>query len=539
MIVSRTLIPMSCLLVTGAVAWSQTPAAAPTPMIPMAPRVAATPAAAPAAPAPAQAARPVPAPRAIMDPEEMERLREMAEDAREQASRAMAVAPPAQIDPEQMEHIRQMAEDARQQAWDAQKFFPDAKIGGQGWGAGFGKENGNFNFDFKINTPMAFAQNMTIKGRGNDDRLYDSGLRALDSNRWDEALEDFNQVASHAAARADGALYWKAYALNRLGRRDEAKAAIAELRKSYASSRWLDDAKALEIQVAQESGKPVSPEAESDEQLKLMALNGLMQSDPDRAIPLVENILKGSGSHRLKAQALFVLAQNSSPRAQQIVEQIAKGSGNPDLQVRAIEYLGQKRKLPNNSQNQLLMEIYNSTSDTRVKSAILSALGNSRDIDRLGQIAKLEKNADLRERTYDQLGRVDGQPELWQIYQAETTPEGKIAILRYMHSNGNADKLVEVIKRETDPRVRRAAIEALSTQQNGAPERLVSIYSSEQDPELRKAVVNALSNQRNAKYLVDLARAEKDPKLKLQIVDRLSNMHSKEASDYLMEILSK
>ena len=242
-----------------------------------------------------------------------------------------------------------------------------------------------------------------------------------------------------------------------------------------------------------------------------MALNGLMQSDPDRAIPLVENILKGPGSHRLKSQALFVLAQNGSPKAQQIVEQIAKGGGNPDLQVKAIEFLGQRRRQSNNNQNQLLMDIYNSSSDTRVKGAILDAFRNSRDIDRLGQIAKVEKNQDLRERTYNQLGEVAGQPELWQIYQAETSPEAKIAILRYMHRNGNADKLVEVVKHETDPKVRRAAIDALASQDSGAPDRLVSIYSSEQDLQLRQGIVDALSNQRNAKYLVDLARAEKDP----------------------------
>lgn len=409
---------------------------------------------------------------------------------------------------------------------------------GMGVGAGGGM---NYAYNFNFNAPMAFAQSVSIAGRRgmSDDSLYNAGLRALDAHKWDEALEAFNQVASRAGARADGAWYWKAYTLNRLGRRDEALAAIAELRKSYATSRWLDEAKALEIQVKQDQGHPVSPEAESDEELKLMALNGIMQSDPDRAIPLVENILKGSGSHRLKAQALYVLSLNGSPKAQQIVEQIARGGGNPDLQLKAIEYLSQRRRQSNNSQNQLLMEIYNSSSDVNVKSAILDAFRNSKDYERLGQIAKAEKNTDLRARTFDRLGDVPGQPDLWQIYQSETSPEGKIAILRVMQRNGNSDKLVEVIKNEKDLKVRRTAIDVLASQETGAAERLVAIYSSEQDPQLRQAIVDRLSGQRSAKYLIELARAEKDPKLKLKIVDRLSNMHSKEASDYLMEILSK
>jgi tetratricopeptide (TPR) repeat protein len=573
------------LLVTGAFAMAQTPAMPPAPTAPPAVAApAARPAPAPAAPDVASpAARPAPAPRApaaFLDPDDQDRIREMVQDARDQATRALRTAPPV-VDRDTLDRAREMVQDAQDRILAAQDQVRTAQppmppeppsplyqlthpgpvqleptqppygvsrgvgggIGsGAGGGVGYGAGGGmDFAFNYNFNTPMAFAQNMTIGARQkmNDDRWYDNGLRALDSHRWDEALEDFNQVASHAGPRADGGWYWKAYTLNRLGRRDEALAAIAELRKSYATSRWLDEAKALEIEVRQASGRPVSPEAESDEDLKLMALNGIMQSDPDRAIPLVENILKGSGSHKLKSQALFVLAQNGSPRAQQIVEQIAKGGGNPDLQVKAIEYLGQRRRQSNNSQNQLLMDIYNSTNDLRVKGAIIDTFRNTRDTERLGQIAKTEKNSDLRERTYSQLGEVAGQPELWQLYQAETTTDGKISILRFMHRNGNADKLVEVIKTEKDPGVRRAAISALANQENSSADRLVAIYGSEQDPQLRQAIVDALSGQRSAKYLIDLARAEKDPKLKFKIVERLSNMHSKEASDYLLEILSK
>jgi hypothetical protein len=233
------------------------------------------------------------------------------------------------------------------------------------------------------------------------------------------------------------------------------------------------------------------------------------------------------------------LAQSNQPKAQQVIEQIARGGGNPDLQVRAIEYLGQRRRQSNNSQNQLLQEIYNSSSDLNVKRSIISAFRNSKDYDRLGQIAKTEKNSDLRMETFNPLGDVVGQPELWQIYQSETSPEMKIAIIQVMRRNGNADKLVEVVKTEKDAKVRRAAIDVLATQESGSADHLVTVYASEQDPQLKRAIVDSLSNPRNAKYLVQMARAEKDPQLKIKIVDRLSNMHSKEASDYLLEILSK
>ena len=46
-------------------------------------------------------------------------------------------------------------------------------------------------------------------------------------------------------------------------------------------------------------------------------------------------------------------------------------------------------------------------------------------------------------------------------------------------------------------------------------------------------------SQRNAKALIDIVRQEKDTRLKLRIVERLSNMKSKEAQDYLEELLKK
>jgi tetratricopeptide (TPR) repeat protein len=252
----------------------------------------------------------------------------------------------------------------------------------------------------------------------NDDRLYESGQRALDRNQWDAALENFTEVASHGGPRADGSLYWKAYALNKLGRRDEAIAAIGDLRKSYAKSRWLDDANALEIEVKQAAGQPVSPDAQPDEELKLLALNALVRSDPQRAIPILETLLKGSQPPRLKERALFVLVQTNSPEGQQLLAQMARGNGNPDLQLKAIQYLG----MAGNQQNtgQTLAEIYSGTNDVEVKRAVIGAL-------------------------FLQPG--------------------------------------------------------------------------------------------NIKYLVDLARKERDPEMKREIVQRLSMSHSKEALDYMMELL--
>jgi len=384
------------------------------------------------------------------------------------------------------------------------------------------------------NPPMP-AKVLTM--RMSDDRLYSAGQSALDNRHWEQAVDYFSQVVTRNNGRVDGALYWKAYALGRMGKRDEANAAIAELRKNFATSRWLDDAKALELELRQASGQPVSPEAESDEELKLMAINGLMQSDPDRAVPLLENLLKGSASPKVKRNALYVLAVSNSPKAQPLVEQIARGGANPDLQLKAISYMDQRRK-PANAQ--VLSEIYASTNDNAVKRAILQSFAGARDKDRLMQAARTEKTPELREIAISGLAGNQGTPELWQLYQAETTPEGKIQLLRFMYSNSNAEKLMDVVKNEKDPKVRGEAVRVLASQKSGLDANaLVTLYNAEQDAHIKNSILDSLMGQRNAKAMIDIIRQEKDPKVKLRIVERLSNMRSKEAQDYLEELLKK
>jgi hypothetical protein len=163
-----------------------------------------------------------------------------------------------------------------------------------------------------------------------------------------------------------------------------------------------------------------------------------------------------------------------------------------------------------------------------------------RDKDRVLQAAKSEKTPELREFAIGILAGNNGTPELWQLYQTETTSEGKIQLLRYMYSNSNSDKLLEVVKTEKDPKVRADAMRVLASQRNGvSSDTLVSLYTAEQDPQIKQSILNGLFSQNNAKSLVDIARAEKDTKLKLRIVERLSNMKSKEAQDYLEELLKK
>lgn len=527
----------------------QAPPAPPAP--PVAPTPMAMPAPAPMAPMPPEPPTPVVAPMAPMPPEPPDPAMalEMAQDALDrvapigidvdaQLSHLKAKLDEMNLDiqlPDLQLDMQQDIQSKLQGDIQEKMANANAKIAEATAKAA---KNFNFNFDKSFAMQSRAYGNSYSGPRGSDDGMYQNGLRDIENHQYDQALSEFNMVVSRAGVRAEGALYWKAYVLNKLGHGADAQAAIDTLRKTYPSSHWLDDAKALELEVKQSKG-PVSPESETDDDIKVLALNGLMQSDPEKALPQVENLLKGPHSPKLKRQALYVIAENNTPKAQQMLEQIARG-GNPDLQVRAIQFMSEKRN-PNTPK--ILLEIYTSTSDPAVKRAILDSFSNNRDKDRILTILKSERDGNMRRQAIDRLGDVDGQPELWQIYQSETTTEGKMAVLEAMHRNGNIDKLVEVARTDKDPKVRQRAIEVIASQESGSPtSALVSLYSSEQDERVKSTIIDHLSGRRgDCKPLVDVARSEKDIKMKMRLVERLSNMTRScpAASDYLTEILSK
>src|SRR5205823_1164342 len=194
--------------------------------------------------------------------------------------------------------------------------------------------------------------------------------------------------------------------------RADALSTIAALGRDYPKSRYLTPAKALDAEVRRDSGQPPKPENQNDEDLKLMAIQALQNSDPEQAVPLLEKLLEGTASPKLKSRALFVLAQSDSPRARDVMKNIAKGSSTPELQNRAIDYLGTQGGRESRA---TLAEIYSSSSDVDVKRRILRAFMVAGEKDRLLAAAQTEQNPELRAEAVQQLGVMGAHDELWQL----------------------------------------------------------------------------------------------------------------------------
>ncbi len=397
-----------------------------------------------------------------------------------------------------------------------------------------------------LSAPLAFCAESSLPlsddnaaAQAKEDTLYSEGTRAINDAHWAQAESIFRNLASQHGPRAEPALYWEAYAENKQGNAARALEICAELRHAYPQGNWVKECSALEIEIHSKSDDPLPPQAEQDEELKLLALNSLMQQDEARAVPIIQQILNSDKSEKLKDRALFVLAQDQSPQAQALLGQVASGERNPALQRKAIQMLAVTR---GKQAAETLANIYRQTTNEEVKNAILHTYLVIGTPDPLVEAARHESDPQLVRTAVHTLGAMGATSQLLSLYHDSSNPEVKGEVINGLIPAGQkgAEALGSIAGSEQDPELRRKAIHNLGVAggMSAAPA-LVAIYKKNTDLETRKAVAQALFLAGDSHDLVELARAEKDPAVKQSLVQQLSLMHNKEATDYMLEILNK
>lgn len=261
-----------------------------------------------------------------------------------------------------------------------------------------------------------------------DDPTYVAGKKALDDQRWRDSILEFDKIIKARAKRADGAYYWKAYALNKMHRGAEAATTCEALRAKFPKSTWNKDCAALAIDSAviagdtsffnadtrphvnvrvhprihvryndDEDNDAGNPEAD----MKVLALNSLLQQNPNAALPKLRAILASDAGTGLKKHVIFVLAQSKNPEASKIIDDAIRGKmDDPALQRQAILMNGIFHR---SASNPTLVDVYKSTGDDGVKEAIISSLFIAHDATSMVSIARSEKDLERKRDIVSQL----------------------------------------------------------------------------------------------------------------------------------------
>ena len=385
--------------------------------------------------------------------------------------------------------------------------------------------------------------------------LYEEATDALDDNDWEDAAELFREVTMMNGRYADDAFYWMAYALAKDGRRQRARAALNELRERFPKSRWIEDAEVLELEIDTRHHAPrsttgigrsnqnrdrnsnrdrhsnrdhnsnssrnsntdpvLTPEADDDDSdIKMIILSSLMNSDPERAQPVLIKLLRKPNSRKVTEQALFLLAQMDSPAAREAIADFASNEKNPKLQRTAIEYLG----IYGGEKNlHLLQQIYESTDDRKVKRQIIESYMIAGESDLLMEIARTESDDKLRRSAIEMVGVNGDTGRLWELYGNETSLEVRAQILEALMISGDTGHLLEVARSEDVPELRARAVEYMSI--NGDSDGLWQLYQDESDIKVRAQIIEGFMITGDSDYLVQIARQEKNDELRRKAIE--------------------
>ncbi|HEV2711270.1 MAG TPA: HEAT repeat domain-containing protein [Edaphobacter sp.] len=272
---------------------------------------------------------------------------------------------------------------------------------------------------------MAFEPAPLPTAAASDNSPYATGTRAMNEHRWPDAIRAFDKVIAAKEKRSDAALYWKAYSLNKLQRHSDSTAICNTLHAQYPDSSWNKDCDVLSIsnpdiniqlndKVTQNVDVHVHPDVHIDSivipninvdiknnpDIKILALNSMLNQDPAKAIPVLRDILNGNQSLGVKKHAIFVLAQSKSPEAQAMLHDLVTGKKDPELQRQAIMMMA---LFQGKRDDGTLAELYHTTPDRQLKRSIISAFFITQDAPHLVDLARSEKDMELKRTIVSQL----------------------------------------------------------------------------------------------------------------------------------------
>ncbi len=375
-------------------------------------------------------------------------------------------------------------------------------------------------------------------------QLYETAKQSIYNKSYQKALEQLMELQDKFGKSPYGqeGLYWLGYSLDKyatslsdLKQQMEMKQAAIErlnqLLKNYPANTWANDAKILQMQIAAELvrsglGKyrkyidegvrggveggvlggveggvqggylsvpepPMPPDApappkpmDPDTELKLVALDSLMSMDEEKAFPILEKMATSDKRPELREKALFILSQSDKAKVLPILIDIAEKDPSPDMRKKAIFWLGQRDE---EAALSALIRIYE-TANAESKETLMMAFAqndNPKGVAKIEEIAKTEKDPELRSKALFWLGQAEG------------------------------DKAMPV---------------------------LLEAYKTTDNVKIKKQIIMSLAQSDGPKavpMLIDLARKETNFELKKQIVFWLGQSDDPEAAKFLQELIEK
>jgi len=390
--------------------------------------------------------------------------------------------------------------------------------------------------------------------------VFRSARDLITDGQWARAQEKFSDYMSSYPneKNLDAALYWTAYAQQKLAKYDECRTTILRLMEKYPASTWRYDARVLLAQLpggysvkfvpyintvqggvvtstpdrtvvySPAPGTPIAitpgqgvgigygvgggdwsiddvdgPNSDDDPcEFKIVVLQALFQTDLQRGIMAATEWLKPGSTQtvRCKSAALTLLGRHGGKAVTPVILGVARSEPDVKLRARAISALGASN---DDTVVDALRDFALNSQDNDIVEASLYALSKhtgERAIAALADIATSGKTVGQRRLAISSISVRPGEPAvdaLFRIYDADQSVE-----------------------------IRKAVIAGFGNRKSErAGNRLLEIARGSDAVELRKAAINAISRRGGDKaveFLLNLYDNEKNEELKDQILNSLA-----------------
>jgi len=435
------------------------------------------------------------------------------------------------------------------------------------------------------------------------DSLYRAARQALNRSQYTRAAELFSSIRDRypRSSYVPNTYYWQAFALYRDGSEESLRAARealqtqasrfpkattrrdaeALLRRVQGGLARLGDADAT-ADVTEEADNvapstpaivatpPVGPgsaivgrpgrtyrlhneSCDDEDDIRIAAVNALLQMDADRAVPILKTILarRDSGSTCLRRKAVFLVSQKRSQETSAILLNAVRSDPDQEVREQAVFWLSQ---VPGDETVAALDSILRDPkTPPEIQEKAIFALSQHRS-PRAGAIlrdfaARRDVSTDLREKAIFWIGQ-NRSPEnaqfLKDLFAKVENDDLKDKIIFSLSQMGGADNyrwLMDIaLNQKEDMEIRKKALFWAGQGHNVDVADLVKLYDSMTDREMKEQLIFVYSQRREdaaLDKLFQIGKNDPDRELRKKAIFWIGQSRSPRASAYLQELINQ
>jgi len=437
------------------------------------------------------------------------------------------------------------------------------------------------------------------------DSLYRAARQALNRSQYSRAAELFSSIRDKypRSTYVPNTYYWQAFALYRDGSEEALRAAREALQTQasrFAKATTRRDAEALLRRVQGALARLGDPDATADvteaadsvapptgpviaappggpgpgpitrrppgrtyhlrnescddeDDIRIAALNAVLQMDPDRAVPLLKTVLarRDSGSTCLRRKAVFLLSQKHTAETAALLLKIVREDPDQEVREQAVFWLSQ---VPGEETVAALDSILRDPrTDPEIQDKAIFAL-SQHNSSRSGAILRAyaerrDAPQEMREKAIFWLGQRHSSENaqfLKDLYARMDNDDLKDKIIFSLSQMGGADNyrwLMDIaLNPKEDIEIRKKALFWAGQGHNVDVADLVRLYDSMSDREMKEQLIFVYSQRREEAALdklFQIGKNDPDRELRKKAIFWIGQSRSPRAAQYLQELINQ